>query len=398
MPLLDLWKSSPEAILAMSLEQIVNISGNGKLLDNSEASKELRSYLSQATTEKLKEYVSYCLSNSFQQGGYVLQDIVNELGRRLEYSVINGAYSGTKNAIGYDGIWTSPEGSSIVVEVKTTDAYRINLDTIANYRLRLSREGTINENSSILIVVGRQDTGDIEAQIRGSRHAWAIRMISAESLLKIVALKESSEDEETLNKIRSLLVPFEYTRLDSIIDIVFTTATDASSSDELSVAIHKEGCQQTSEKIHSKHDRTDANIIKSIRSAIVERFGKSKSISLIAKSRALYWTNDKLIRMACTISKPYTKGSDYWYAFHKKWLDFLGEGVEGYYVLGFVDKKNFVAIPVDIMRKNTDKYYKTGQNDNLYWHILVDKTPGGFSLLIPGGASIDLSKYTFRYE
>jgi len=35
----------------------------------------------------------------------------------------------------------------------------------------------------VLIVVGRQDTGELEAQIRGSRHAWDIRLISAEALL-----------------------------------------------------------------------------------------------------------------------------------------------------------------------------------------------------------------------
>ena len=189
MPLLDLWKSSPETIAAMSLEQLVNISGNGKLVDNSETSKELTTYLSQVDTEKLGEYVSYCLSNAFPQSGYVLQDIVNELGRRLEYDVTNGLYSGKKNSIGFDGIWTLQDGSSIVVEVKTTDAYRINLDTIDNYRNRLVKDGKISDKSSILIVVGRQDTGDIEAQIRGSRHAWVIRMISAESLLKIVSLR-----------------------------------------------------------------------------------------------------------------------------------------------------------------------------------------------------------------
>jgi len=303
MPLLEIWKSSPDAITKMSLEQVVHISGNGKLTDNSTTSEELRLYFSEIDTAKLDEYVNYCLANSFSQSGLVLQDIVNELGKRLEYNVVNGLYSGTKNAIGFDGIWVSPENNSIVVEVKTTDAYRINLDTIANYRNKLIKNNTITDNSSILIVVGRQDTGDIEAQIRGSRHAWTIRMISAESLLKIVTLKESSEDEVTLNKIRSLLIPFEYTRLDNIIDIMFTTAADASTSETIEAPI--EIGEQS--KPQYKQNKTDLGILKGIRNSIIASFNNNKLIKLIAKSKALFWTGDKKFRVVCTISKLYEK-------------------------------------------------------------------------------------------
>jgi hypothetical protein len=95
----------------------------------------------------------------------VLQDLVNELGRRLDYTVTNGRYQGTQNAIGFDGLWRSPEGHTIVVEVKTSDAYRISLDTLSGYRQRLISNGEITDESSILIVVGRQDTGELEAQV-----------------------------------------------------------------------------------------------------------------------------------------------------------------------------------------------------------------------------------------
>ena len=83
----------------------------------------------------------------------ILQDLINELGRRLDYNVKNGLYQGIVSAIGYDGIWLSPEGGAIIVEVKTTDAYRISLDTIANYRERLISAGAISGTPSILIVV-----------------------------------------------------------------------------------------------------------------------------------------------------------------------------------------------------------------------------------------------------
>src|SRR6476660_8388545 len=194
--------------------------------DGSVCSTELTSYLSQVPSEKLATYVDQCLASRIDRGGMVLQDLINELGRRLDYKVTNGRYQGTVNAIGYDGIWVSPEGLSIVVEVKTTDAYRISLDTIAGYRERLLSVNAILQPASVLIVVGREDTGELEAQVRGSRHAWDMRLISADALIKLVQLKEESESAETAGKIRSLLTPMEYTRLDQMIDVMFTTTAD----------------------------------------------------------------------------------------------------------------------------------------------------------------------------
>ena len=83
----------------------------------------------------------------------------------------------------------------------------------------------------MLIVVGRQDTGDLEAQIRGSRHAWDIRLISVDSLLRLLAVKESVESPETDKRIGAILVPREYTRVDDIIDLVFAAAADVVEDD-----------------------------------------------------------------------------------------------------------------------------------------------------------------------
>jgi hypothetical protein len=42
----------------------------------------------------------------------------------LDYTIENGLYQGKQNAIGHDGIWRLPQGRALVIEVKTTDAYR----------------------------------------------------------------------------------------------------------------------------------------------------------------------------------------------------------------------------------------------------------------------------------
>ena len=131
MPLITFWKSNPKEIGNSSIEQIVTMAGDGNLKDGGSCANEFREYLTEADPAKLAAYIGHCLSSSFPKSGLVFQDLVNELGRRLDYKVSNGRYQGTANAIGFDGIWISPEGHTITAEVKTTDAYRIQLDTIA---------------------------------------------------------------------------------------------------------------------------------------------------------------------------------------------------------------------------------------------------------------------------
>ena len=156
----------------------------------------------------------------------MLQDIVNQFGRRLDFQVEDGLYQGKKNAIGFDGIWRAKGEPDLVIEVKTTDAYTVDLETHARYKEKLLSEGRLSKGASTLVVVGRWDTGALEAQIRGSRYAWEMRLISVDRLIKLVQINEKSEDPSTLNQIRQLLQPFEYTKIDRIIDVIFSTAVD----------------------------------------------------------------------------------------------------------------------------------------------------------------------------
>ena len=191
--LFTLLKSDASQVDALSIQQIVTLCGNGKLSDDSETSADFRRIPPNRKERESFQICSIVPAVSFDRSGIVLQDLVNELGRRLDYAVENGLYQGRSNKIGFDGLWTAPDGHVIVMEVKTTDAYRINLDTIGGYREQLISEGEVPKDSSVLLVVGRQDTGDLEAQVRGSRHAWSFRIISADALIKLVSMKENAE-------------------------------------------------------------------------------------------------------------------------------------------------------------------------------------------------------------
>jgi hypothetical protein len=394
-PLIQLWEKTPDIVLQYNCKQIVSAAGDGILSDKSECSRELRHYLRNIPVEKLFDHVEYCLTNPFDRSGYALQDIINELGRRLDYEVSDGLYQGRINGVGYDGIWTTPDGHSIVVEVKTSDAYRINLDKgAAGYRARLIDNGQITKKSSILIVVGRADTGDLEAQIRGSRHAWDARIISTDALVKLVELKVKSDEDETTEKIRSLLVPFEYTRLDNIIEVMFAAAKDvetAANEEELTPTI---GMAEDSRAGH-KQDHTPKSDLDGIRDLSLAALGRRERIAFIAHKRAQYWDSEKKIRAVCPVSKLYPRGY-YWYGFHPHQQKFLSEAERGFLLLGCMDSEFTYALPFQIISEALPYLNTTVKSDRMYWHIhLHPSDDGGYQLLIPKkNHKLDLEPYT----
>ena len=156
MPLLDIWAKSPDQLHEKQVHQLIAFAGGGKLLDDSPCSSEFRSFLATVPSENLSAYSEQCLLQSFPDSGLALQDIVNEIGARLGASVTFGRYRGNAKYLGFDGLWGFSTGHSIVVEVKTTDAYRIDLNTIAAYRQKLVAESKVTEAaSSMLLIVGR---------------------------------------------------------------------------------------------------------------------------------------------------------------------------------------------------------------------------------------------------
>lgn len=228
MSLTDLWQSSPGQLFDKHIQQVIAFAGNGKLKDRNNTSDEFRAFIELIPASTLTRYASECLESRFDNSGFALQDVVNQAGKRLGFQVKDGRYRGTTNHIGYDSLWISPWGDQVVVEVKTTDAYRIDLDAIADYRRALIRTNEISEErSSILFIVGRQDTGDLEAQIRGSQHAWDVRFLSVDSLFRLVSIHEEIEGPAIAHNICDILIPREYTRVDGIIVIVFATTAEA---------------------------------------------------------------------------------------------------------------------------------------------------------------------------
>jgi hypothetical protein len=390
----EIWTKSKETFDSKTLSQILSFAGDGKLKDNNVTSNEFRELLDQVPSSLLRQFADNCLTEKFDDSGFALQDIINQIGTRLGFTVINGLYRGKQNDIGFDGIWTSNEGHSIVLEVKTTDAYRINLETIAAYRTKLIDESRIDKiNSSILIVVGRQDTGDLEAQIRGSQHAWDIRLLSTDSLLKLLSLKETLNDNKTIQQINELLKPKEYTRIDKLIELIFLTSKDLQLEEPLDEEVDEVITEKKQRKSHE--ERT---VPVNFHEECLKRIQAKLNINLIKQTRISFSNKDKSTGLICAISKPHKQGQyqKYWFAFHPHQQDFLSNYENAYVAYGCGSPENTFLIPFKEFEPFVKNFWTTENEDRMYWHIVIHYREKKYYLaqpLIEKGSMIDITKY-----
>ena len=393
MPLIDLWNNSPEELEDKQINQLIGIAGSGKLLDGSSCSTELRELLANVHSQHLSKYAEQCLIQSFTDSGLALQDVVNEIGARLGADVTHGRYRGNSNNIGFDGLWKFDSGHAIVVEVKTTDTFRIDLNTIARYRDALIDSKSIEETkSSILLIVGRQDTGDLEAQIRGSRFAWDIRIISVYALLRLMSIKEEMEDPQIIQRIHNILIPQEFTRLDYIAEILFSATEDVK--------------QETI--THTADDMPDDIIIQSpkpapasFHEACIVEIQLTLSQKLVKRTRALYSTSDKSLMVNCAVSKEYDsdKKPNYWFAFHKHQRLLLQDAHIAYVAFGCGSSDRILLIPFNIFDTWLEKMWTTQRENGYYWHVVIFKNGEKYSLhRKKGEKNIDLTSYLIHKD
>jgi hypothetical protein len=167
-----------------------------------------------------------------------------------------------------------------------------------------------------------------------------------------------------LRQIRTLLQPFEYTKVDQIIDVIFSTARDVEVQQTAEEAI----AEPKSEK--RTFEWTDCEVLNAKRLNAIEAFGKLKGVEFIKKSTTLFWTTDKRIRVCCAVSKPYgTTNPGYWYAYHPQWDEFLNEGEEAFFLLACVDSDEAFALPYKWITTQKQFLNMTDRGDRSYWHI-----------------------------
>lgn len=387
MPLVEIWKKTPEQLRGKTIQQVLAFAGDGKLKDGNPTSFEFREFLAHVPSEELSNFAGQCLEASFQDSGLALQDIANQVGKRLGYTVEDGRYRGTSATIGFDGLWRSRGGEAILVEVKTTDAYRLSLDTAANYRKQLIRNGEITEEkSSILYIVGRADTGDLEAQVRGSRFAWNIRLISVEALLRLLRIKEELEDQQTIDRIRAILMPQEYTRVDGIIDLVFKATEE--------VRIEPTQADPEPNQLVDEESPKSTQVV--FRPACIERLQKFLNETLVRQSYAISATPNGGTAVLAATSRQYetVHSMGYWFAFHPSQQKTLESYKTSWVTFGCGSEQNILIFPIKEFISWLPRFHRTIRTDRFYWHIRVRNTKNKWHLIVKRGAEkIDVTKY-----
>jgi hypothetical protein len=214
------------------------------------------------------------------------------------------------------------------------------------------------------------------------------------------------ESGSLLKAIRSLLAPMENTRLDQMIDIVFTAAKDVEAAVQTEQPEHDESeppmnpgetseSSAASRRTKGVWQFTDTRLLDKKRLEIVDCFSRKIATAFVKKSRALFWDSGHQKRIACTISKRYTRKYPYWYAYHPEWDEFVSSGNDSFVILGCMDLPFAFALPWKVLHSSLDGLYTTTTKEHTYWHVhLVDAEPRSFGLLLPKKSStLPLDEY-----
>lgn len=393
MGLIELWKNARDQLEKKGVAQIIAFAGTGHLKDSNTTSGEFRGFLSHVGASHLGAYANECLDKGFKDSGFALQDLVNEIGRRLGFAVTDGRYRGKPGEVGFDGLWRLADGHAIIVEVKTTDAYRIDLDTLATYRRKLAAKDKIDhDRSSILVVVGRNDTGDLEAQIRGSRWAWDMRLISVESLLTLMNLKEDLEDPDTLARIHKILIPREFTRLDEIVSLVFSTAEEVKHDDDESPV--DEVDEEQAPEVEQVQPKRFTPV--SFHAACVARVEKALGQTFVKRTRSGYSTPDDSTALVCAVSKKHNhlNSPAYWFALHPHQKEFLAKHPEQRVALGCGSPATLLLVPLSELETWLEDSWTTERDGRTYWHIRIREMDGHMKLNLRKGVDdLDITDY-----
>ena len=381
MPLIDLHKEGK--LQGKTLAQIITFAGDGKLRDDNATSREFRDLLGHIQLPEIRAYAYECINSAAvgsPENGLVLQDIVNQVGKRLGFKVEDGRYErGTRDAPSYDGVWKLPDKREIVVESKLNAKF-VDLNQIARYRLHLiaTRPDLTDDRVSVLLVAGHGNMDNLAMQIRGSRHAWDMRIISVDALLKIAEIKERVE-APTFRRFHEILVPKEFIRLDEVAELFLSTASEASDEEDEAAQMEEAAADDVLEL------KTEDNVKKPpFRVATVNRVQAALqaqgeiSSELIPRSRTMLSTPDGACGVVCLTSKIYHRGGHrlFWFTLRDYQKNFLGSLSRAWVALGCGTEKVIVLFPWEDLSSRLDLLLQNCRGGVQQWHLHIHELEG----------------------
>ena len=192
-----------------------------------------------------------------------------------------------------------------------------------------------------------------------------------------------------MSKIRDIIVPQEFTKVDGIIDLVFSTADEVKQESLANETEEEEPAEQASPKA-KKFTPVQ------FRSACIDRISKITGETLIKRSAAIFSTPDEKHGLSCAISKEYNNPDNdgYWFAFHPSQKATLEKFETAHVCFGCGSEKHLLMIPREVFFSWLDLFNVTEDETRKYWHVQIFHKDGKWSFYAKGGQkNIDGTKY-----
>ncbi|MBM5812440.1 MAG: hypothetical protein FJ191_10825 [Gammaproteobacteria bacterium] len=189
----------------------------------------------------------------------------------------------------------------------------------------------------------------------------------------------STSSDDVTEKIHTILRPFEYTRIDQIVDFVFTTVEDKELQIEDDIALPN--IKETQER--RIQQRTPREIIDAKKVEAIERLARRESAAIQKRRNSLYSDPSDDLHAVVVVSKRYDDDG-YWYAYHEEpQRKFLAQGKKGFLVLAMTDKDFAFAVPYAALESVWNDLHQTVlDSGRIYKHLLTYEVNGKFLLRI----------------
>jgi hypothetical protein len=178
-------------------------------------------------------------------------------------------------------------------------------------------------------------------------------------------IRQEVDDPLTEARIRALLVPREYTRVDEIIELVFSTAEDL---------LEEEPPESESTAEDDANERIPRGTPVSFNAACAERVGKHLGVALAKQSRITFADSDSGTTVTCAVSKEYEDphGAGYWFAFHPHHLEKLKAAPRGFATIGCGSPDQIAVLPIDMFEALLPGMNQTRlDGEKYYWHVQI---------------------------
>jgi hypothetical protein len=109
-------------------------------------------------------------------------------------------------------------------------------------------------------------------------------LISIDALIKLMFIRVEVDDPALIDKVRRILLPFEYTRVDNIVDLVFETQQETEQKAQTSAELDLEE-DKGEQGEHGTWNFTPSDQLEDKRWQVVNAFFKLKSVEPIKRSR-----------------------------------------------------------------------------------------------------------------